>query len=215
MIQPSSCPFEWPNAFAPQHLSQPSALELHHNFSKLEIITAVTKDEAILVSCRTESVLMQTRCQVNTQCSTLLLPCHAGLPVDSSAKKSKPGLAPTADSAYNPADSSDLPSWITERVRVCQRLGPASAPYSLPLSPPAHQPAPAQQQQQQQPQSSSHGSAAFNQSNSTEPDFVLYWMRTALRGHENPALVCFLPTSQIPPAMLRQCYHSFCLWLPI
>ena len=179
-----------------------SILELHHNLSKLEIITAGTKDEAILVSCRTESVLMQTRCQVNTQCSTLLLPCHVGSPVNSSAKKSKPGLAPAADSAYNPADSSDLPSWITERVRVCQRLGPASAPPTTHSAPPAHQPAPAQQQQQQQqqqqPQSSSHGSAAFNQSNSTKPDFVLYWMRTALRGHENPALVCFLPTSQTP-----------------
>lgn len=125
--------------------------------------------------------------------STLrLLPYPAGPSVESSAKKSKPGLAPGPDSAYNPADSSELPSWITERVRICQRLAPQAPPSPHP-APPPHPPAPALQHQQQ-PQSSS---AAPNESNGSKPEFVLYWMRTALRGHENPALVYFLLTSQI------------------
>ena len=124
----------------------------------------------------------------NTQPRLLLSP--AGLSVESSGKKSKPGLAPGPNSTYNPADSSDLPSWITERVRICQRLAPASAPSPPHPNPPPHPPAPAQQHQQQ-PQSSSPGSAVATQSNSNK-EFVLYWMRTALRGHENPALVCFL-----------------------
>lgn len=117
-----------------------------------------------------------------------LLPCPVGPSAESSAKKSKPGLAPGPDSAYNPADSSELPSWITERVRICQRLAP-QAPTSPHPAPPPHPPAPALQQEQQ-PQSSS---AAPSESQGSKPEFVLYWMRTALRGHENPALVCFLP----------------------
>lgn len=130
-----------------------------------------------------------------------LLTLPAGPSVDSSAKKSKPGLAPSPGSAYNPADSSDLASWITERVRLCQRLAPAAAPPPSHSAPPPHPPATAQQHQQQ-PQASSSGSAAFHQCSSSKPEFVLYWMRTALRGHENPALVCFLPTSQRSSATL-------------
>ena len=144
-----------------------------------------------------------------------LLPCLAGSPVDPSTKKSKLGLAPGSDSAYNPADSSDLPSWITERVRICQRLAPASAPPPPHSTLPPHPPAPVQQHQPQPQSSSSPNSAALNQSISSKPQFVLYWMRTALRGHENPALVRFLPTPQrISVILCRSCFHSLALWLP-
>ena len=201
----------------------------------------MTKFEAILVSHCSEAAHVQTRCSelspnskpfqsvidqkqhickphtqsIHTAQPRLLL-SPAGSSVDSSAKKSKPGLAPGPDSAYNPADSSDLPSWITERVRLCQRLAPASAPPPPQPTPEPHPPAPAQQHQHQPP-ASSPASAAFNQSSSSKPEFVLYWMRTALRGHENPALVC-LPTSQRSSAMLSYAiyvYHSLVLWLPV
>ena len=85
---------------------------------------------------------------------------------DSVTKKQKhtPADAPTA---YDVSDSQELPSWVTERVRICQRIPPqprSDAPSEQPLQDPPDQPQQAQ------------------------PEFVMYWMRTALRGHENPAL---------------------------
>ncbi|KAL3136989.1 hypothetical protein ABBQ32_006586 [Trebouxia sp. C0010 RCD-2024] len=109
----------------------------------------------------------------------------AGPAADSSTKKSKPGLAAGPAPAYDPSDSPQLPAWITERVRICQRLPPThlNPPHpDLNLNPPS----PAQPQQQK-PQSAA-GVAASSQPDSSQPEFMLYWMRTAIRGHENPAL---------------------------
>ena len=92
----------------------------------------------------------------------------AGPSADS--KKHKPGLDLAPDTAYNLAEAQELPSWITERVRTCQRLPSSEAPA---------------QGSQQQPSSSGPDS---DPANSLKPEFVLYWMRTAIRGHENPAL---------------------------
>ena len=88
---------------------------------------------------------------------------------DATPKKTKQaGLHPTtSDSAYNPSAGQDLPLWITERVRVCQRTPPSASRQGSPTA------------QAQTPSDQSH---------STKPEFVLYWMRTAIRGHENPAL---------------------------
>lgn len=82
-------------------------------------------------------------------------------------------LDAASGSAYNPAEAQELPSWITERVRVCQRVSPQSSS--------------AQAQQQQQPEHQPQHAEASH-SDSGKPEFVLYWMRTAIRGHENPAL---------------------------
>ena len=158
-----------------------------HNHQHLPAAN-VRNGQAMIVAVTSVLVLYQM-CIPDVFQTLYTLPCPAGPSAEASAKKSKPGLAPGPDSAYNPADSSDLPSWITERVRICQRLAPQAPPSPHP-APPPHPPAPALQHQ---PQSSS---AAPNDSNSSKPEFVLYWMRTALRGHENPALVCFLLTSQ-------------------
>lgn len=163
-------------------------------------------------SCASPLLLTNSTCQTCfDSLPPRLLPSSVGPSGESTAKKSKPGLAPGPVSAYNPADSSELPSWITERVRICQRLAPEAPPSPHP-APPPHPPAPAlQHQQQQQP-----SSAAPHDSNGSRPEFVLYWMRTALRGHENPALVCALLT---PPkfvssklACSQLCLGCFSMW---
>lgn len=122
---------------------------------------------------------------LHTELRTRLLLSPVGPAADSSTKKSKPGLAAGPAPAYDPSDSPQLPAWITERVRICQRLPPThlNPPHpDLNLNPPS----PAQPQQQK-PQSAA-GVAASSQPDSSQPEFMLYWMRTAIRGHENPAL---------------------------
>ncbi len=86
---------------------------------------------------------------------------------DDPSKKHKLVTANDAAAAYDPSGSQDLPSWITERVRPCQRVTSTLTSHPHP---------------QQQP--SAHPDPAHN----PQPEFILYWMRTAIRGHENPAL---------------------------
>ncbi|KAL0054237.1 hypothetical protein WJX82_005904 [Trebouxia sp. C0006] len=92
---------------------------------------------------------------------------HAGPGNDDPSKKHKLVTANDAAAAYDPSGSQDLPSWITERVRPCQRVTSTLTSHPHP---------------QQQP--SAHPDPAHN----PQPEFILYWMRTAIRGHENPAL---------------------------
>ncbi|KAL0033170.1 hypothetical protein WJX79_007045 [Trebouxia sp. C0005] len=92
---------------------------------------------------------------------------HAGPANDDTSKKHKLVPANDAAAAYDPSGSQDLPSWITERVRPCQRV----------TSPLTSHPHPQQQ-------FSPHPDHA----QTSQPEFILYWMRTAIRGHENPAL---------------------------
>ena len=150
----------------------------------------VTKHFRMLTPSRVTAHIIvavrRSRQGVNCGFKTRLLLSPAGPAADSSTKKSKPGLASGPASSYNPSDSSQLPAWITERVRICQRL-PAAHPDPPHPNPQLNQPAPAQEHQQQQQLQSSAGFAP-SQPDSSRPEFVLYWMRTAIRGHENPAL---------------------------
>ena len=86
---------------------------------------------------------------------------------DDAAKKHKLVSANNTADAYDPSGNQDLPSWITERVRLCQRVTSPVASHPHPQQQPSAHPDPAQ---------------------TPQPEFILYWMRTAIRGHENPAL---------------------------
>lgn len=108
---------------------------------------------------------------------------------------------------YRPEDPQ-LPSWITERVRPCHVLAhksstqpPASAPQTATaqqqLKQRGKQQHKQQVQQQEQQQAKEQQTKGKNiqarpvlteQPGSAQPKHVLYWMRTAIRGHENPAL---------------------------
>ena len=121
---------------------------------------------------------------VHMLCCTKRSSVLTGASDDTDSKKQRHDTA--SGTAYSPEDQ-ELPSWITERVRPCHVLahkGNTQAPPQAPSSA-------TQQQAKKQQQKKGKGIQAtpvLEQPQSTQPQHILYWMRTALRGHENPAL---------------------------
>ncbi len=115
---------------------------------------------AFFCQCIIKPVVIHVQTSAHVYIISGMLYLGPGPSADSSAKKQEQTPATAADgTAYDLSDNQELPSWITERVRPCQRVIGQSAPHPIP---PQQHPTPAE-------------------GPGPQPELVLYWMRTAIR----------------------------------